>query len=173
MAETFECEVKARDGLRFWVVGNAVATGRETIGRQLTYALLDIERRRQAEALTAQAQASLARVIETAPLAIAQNATNVTGTWAFDVTTDQGTGNPTIVFKQDGETLTGRYTGTFGEADVTGTVKGKDITFSFSADVQGFALTSTYKGTVETATTMKGTLEISQIGTGTFTATKK
>jgi hypothetical protein len=108
-----------------------------------------------------------------APLAIAQSAPNVTGTWAFDVTTDQGTGNPTITFKQEGEKLTGRYTGTFGEADITGTIKGKDLTFSFSADVQGFALTSTYKGTVETATTMKGTLEISQVGNGTFTATKK
>jgi hypothetical protein len=108
-----------------------------------------------------------------APLATAQDAPNVTGTWAFDVTTDQGTGNPTITFKQDGEKLTGHYTGTFGEADLTGTIKGKDITFSFSADVQGFALTSTYKGTVDTATTMKGTLEISQVGAGTFTATKK
>ena len=40
-------------------------------GRQLTYALLDIERRRQAEARMAEAQASLQRIIETAPLAIA------------------------------------------------------------------------------------------------------
>ena len=40
-------------------------------GRQLTYALLDIERRRQAEARSAEAQASLQRVIEMAPLAIA------------------------------------------------------------------------------------------------------
>jgi PAS domain S-box-containing protein len=70
-AETFECRLKARDGREFWVVGNAVVTGRESIGRQLTFALLDIERRRQAEVSIAQAQASLQRVIETAPLAIA------------------------------------------------------------------------------------------------------
>ncbi len=69
-AETFECRVKARDGREFWVVGNAVATGRESTGRQLTYALLDIERRRQAEARTAQAQSSLQRIIGTAPMAI-------------------------------------------------------------------------------------------------------
>ena len=69
-AETFECQVKARDGREFWVVGNAVVTGRESTGRQLTYALLDIERRRQAEARTAEVQASLQRVIEAAPLAI-------------------------------------------------------------------------------------------------------
>jgi PAS domain S-box-containing protein len=69
-AETFECRVKARDGREFWVVGNVVATGREMAGRQLTYALLDIERRRQAEARIAQTQASLQRIIEAAPMAI-------------------------------------------------------------------------------------------------------
>jgi len=69
-AETFECRLRGRDGREFWVVGNAVVTGLEASGRQLTYALLDIERRRQAEALTLQAQASLQRIIETAPLAI-------------------------------------------------------------------------------------------------------
>jgi len=70
-AEAFECRLKARDGREFWVVGNAVMTGREAGGApQLTFALLDIERRRQAEVRIAQAQASLARIIETAPLAI-------------------------------------------------------------------------------------------------------
>ena len=73
-AETFECRVRARDGREFWVVGNAVVTGRdsgrESNRRQLTYALLDIERRRQAEARIAEAQASLQRIIEAAPLAI-------------------------------------------------------------------------------------------------------
>jgi PAS domain S-box-containing protein len=68
-AETFECKVKAKDGREFWVVGNAVATGHAG-GRQLTYALLDIERRRQAEARIAEAQASLQRIIEAAPMSI-------------------------------------------------------------------------------------------------------
>ncbi len=69
-AETFECRVKARDGREFWVVGNAVVTTSETAGRQLTYALLDIERRRQAEARIAEARASMQLIIEAAPLAI-------------------------------------------------------------------------------------------------------
>ena len=72
-AETFECRLRGRDGREFWVVGNAVVTGRESAGAgtQITFALLDIERRRQAEVSIAQAQASLQRIIETAPLAIA------------------------------------------------------------------------------------------------------
>ncbi|MBL8349450.1 MAG: PAS domain S-box protein [Burkholderiaceae bacterium] len=77
-AETFECKLRGRDGREFWVVGNAVVTGRGDTagpepgsGSQVTFALLDIERRRQAEVSIAQAQASLQRIIETAPLAIA------------------------------------------------------------------------------------------------------
>ena len=92
-AETFECRLRARDGREFWVVGNAVVTGwgdgvgaapgsagggaarsdagEARGGSQITFALLDIERRRQAEVSIAQAQASLQRIIDTAPLAIA------------------------------------------------------------------------------------------------------
>ncbi|HWH83349.1 MAG TPA: PAS domain-containing protein, partial [Burkholderiaceae bacterium] len=69
-AETFECRVKARDGREFSIVGNVVCTAREAEGRQLTYALLDIERRREAEARMSQAQSQLQRIIEAAPLAI-------------------------------------------------------------------------------------------------------
>jgi PAS domain S-box-containing protein len=70
-AETFECRLQARDGRQFWVVGNVVATSRDAGGHQHTYALLDIERRRDAEARMSQAQAQLQRLIEAAPLAIA------------------------------------------------------------------------------------------------------
>ncbi|HSN31459.1 MAG TPA: PAS domain S-box protein, partial [Ideonella sp.] len=69
-AATFECRLQARDGRRFWVVGNAVVTHAPVRGRQLTYALLDIERRRNAEQRTAAAEASLRRLTEMAPLAI-------------------------------------------------------------------------------------------------------
>lgn len=69
-AHNFECRMRGRDGREFWVVGNAVATRSDSGARQLTYALLDISRRRQAEARIAEAQASLQRIIELAPLAI-------------------------------------------------------------------------------------------------------
>jgi hypothetical protein len=99
-------------------------------------------------------------------------ATNVTGEWTFNVTTDQGGGTPTLVFKQDGEKLTGKYTGTLGAADLTGTVKGNAIKFTFSVDVQGQMAPVNYEGTVE-KNTMKGTLNIAGAINGTFTGTKK
>ena len=98
--------------------------------------------------------------------------TNVTGEWAFTVTTDQGSGNPTMTFKQDGEKLTGKYNGQFGTADLTGTVKGNAIQFTFTIDVQGQQAPATYKGTVE-KNTMKGSMDIGGMVNGTFTATKK
>lgn len=69
-SHTFECQVVGRDGRVFWVVGNAVVTLDESSQRHITYALLDIDRRRQAEAQSAEAQATLQRIIETAPMAI-------------------------------------------------------------------------------------------------------
>jgi hypothetical protein len=96
----------------------------------------------------------------------------VTGKWAFNVETSAGAGSPTFTFKQDGEKLTGHYTGTFGEAEVTGTIKGADITFSFAADAQGTAVKSTYTGTVD-KDTMKGKLVIEGLGEGTFTAKRQ
>ena len=69
-SEVFECRLRGRDGREFWVIGNAVQTPRENGQTQTTYALLDIDRRRQAEAQSRLAQASLARIIEGAPLAI-------------------------------------------------------------------------------------------------------
>jgi hypothetical protein len=98
--------------------------------------------------------------------------TNVTGEWLFNVTTDQGGGTPTITFKQDGEKLTGKYVGQLGSADLTGTVKGNAIHFTFNIDAQGQQAAVTYDGLVE-KNTMKGKLDIGGMVNGTFTATKK
>jgi len=106
------------------------------------------------------------------PARLGAQATNVTGEWAFNVQTDQGGGTPTITFKQDGEKLTGKYVGQLGNADLTGTVKGSAIHFTFTIDVQGQQAPVTYDGTVE-KNTMKGKLDIGGMVNGTFTATKK
>jgi hypothetical protein len=99
---------------------------------------------------------------------------DVTGTWVFEVQTNAGGGTPTVTFKQDGETLTGHYSSTnLGEADLTGAVRGTDIGFTFTADVQGTAVAVAYKGTIESNTAMKGTISIAGLGDGTFTATRK
>ena len=64
---------------------------------------------------------------------------DVSGTWNAVVELDLGSGEPTFVFKQDGEMLTGTYEGTFGQADLTGKVTGDTIEFTFGAEGVGAA----------------------------------
>jgi hypothetical protein len=110
------------------------------------------------------------------PAAAAQNPArmDVTGKWTFEVTTSAGSGMPTVTFKQAGDTLTGHYSSTnLGEADLTGTVKGKDIGFKFTGTVQGMSVEVTYTGTIESNDAMKGTLDIGGLAQGTFTAKRQ
>ena len=108
----------------------------------------------------------------TAARGAAQAKIDVTGTWAFNVETSAGAGTPSMTFKQDGGKLTGHYTGQLGESDLTGTVKGADIIFTFTIDAQGTMIKATYTGTAD-ATSMKGKLALEGLGEGTFTAKKQ
>ena len=99
---------------------------------------------------------------------------DVTGKWLFNVTTNAGTGTPTVTFKQQGDSITGHYSSqTLGEADLKGTVKDRKINFNFRVEIQGTTLTVTYSGTVEGNDAMKGTIDIGGQATGTFTAKKQ
>ena len=100
---------------------------------------------------------------------------DVTGKWQFTVQTDAGTGTPTVTLKQDGEKLTGHYSSeTLGEADLTGSVKGNDVKFSFSASLQGQSVPVAYSGTLDGKDSMKGTIDIAGgMASGTFTAKKQ
>jgi hypothetical protein len=102
--------------------------------------------------------------------ALTLSAADLTGTWSASVVLDAGSGVATFVFKQDGEKLTGTYSGTVGKADVTGTVKGDQVEWSFEASQVG---TCAYKGSIDSSGKIKGTVVYGQVGSGTFTAEKK
>jgi len=120
-----------------------------------------------------------AAIIVTAFLAVpaaqtAQATVDVTGIWAFEVQTENGTGTPQLTFKQDGEKLTGHYSSQMlGEADLTGTVKGQAIEFVVAANVQGNAIELSFVGTIESKDSMKGKVSFAGMGEGTFTGKRK
>jgi hypothetical protein len=97
---------------------------------------------------------------------------DVTGAWLFTVTTDAGSGTPTMTFKQTGEKLTGRYSGQFGEFDLTGTVIATSIAFAFDATSDAGTLHVEYSGTVD-GDSMKGKTRYGEMAEGTFTAKRK
>ena len=96
-------------------------------------------------------------------------AVNVTGKWDFAVETSAGAGSPNFEFKQEGEKLTGTYSGQLGKANLEGTVKDRNIEFKFAVDVGGNNGTVVYKGTIEQDGTLKGKVELAGLGEGTFT----
>jgi hypothetical protein len=95
-------------------------------------------------------------------------AADISGKWTFTVNLDAGSGTPGFEFVQKGEALTGTYKGTFGEAKLTGTVKGDKVEFNFSSD----AGTAKYSGTLDGATKISGTCDYGEAGKGTFTGVK-
>src|SRR2546426_323814 len=80
-------------------------------------------------------------------LSYAQTA-DMTGKWVFQVETTAGGGTPTFTFKQEGDKLTGHYSGQLGEADLDGTVKGRQMDFKFVTEVQGFGVEAIYSGVI-------------------------
>src|SRR5258708_38569733 len=121
--------------------------------------------------LLAISAASLVTIFMTMVLTVGVYAANVTGEWNLTVESPNGTGTPTVTFKQDGETLTGTYKGRFGEAPLKGTVKGDEIKFSATISPQGQDLQIDYTGTVD-GDTMKGKVKFGDLGEGNFTGKK-
>ncbi|MEO8619678.1 MAG: hypothetical protein ABI625_01360 [bacterium] len=123
---------------------------------------------------TVLATLSVAAIARPADAQTPSRPTDVTGKWLFSVTTSAGTGTPTITFAQKGDSLTGHYSSaTLGESELAGTLKADKIAFSVKVEVQGTALTVVYTGTVERGDSMKGSVDLGGMATGTFTAKKQ
>lgn len=99
-------------------------------------------------------------------LATPMSAQDVTGTWRASVDLNVGAGEPTFVFEQNDGEIKGTYTGTFGGANLQGTIVDDTIEFSFEVPMAGVA---TYTGKIS-GDTMKGTCDYGQIGDGTWEA---
>ena len=104
----------------------------------------------------------------------AQTPADVAGDWALMVDTDAGPTTPSVVLEQDGTELTGHYSSeTLGEADVTGSVSGNEVQFSFSASAQGFDVDVSYTGTLQDDGTLSGQISLGGLGGGTFTGKRR
>lgn len=115
-----------------------------------------------------------AMVLPSALSAQGDTKVDLTGKWLFSVTTDAGTGTPTITLKQTGDTLTGHYSSQLlGEAELKGKVTDRKFSFAVHVEVQGASLVVTYSGTIESTTALKGTVDLGGQGSGTFTAKRQ
>jgi autotransporter translocation and assembly factor TamB len=97
---------------------------------------------------------------------------DVTGTWEMTVESPQGAMTVTANYKQDGETLTGTHVSEMGEAPLKGTVKGTDINYTLTIDMQGQQFTIVHTGKID-GNTITGTADIGGMGTINWTAKRK
>lgn len=103
---------------------------------------------------------------------LAAQEVDVSGTWNMTVESQQGRTNPTVTLEQDGQSLTGQYSSeTLGDAEVTGSVDGNEVTFSFTANVGGQSVPASYTATVE-GDEMSGNLTLAGQEAASFTATR-
>lgn len=89
---------------------------------------------------------------------------DVTGTWIAAVEVAGQTGEPRFAFKQEGDKVSGKYNGSFGEHDVAGTVADDKIEFEFSIPLGKII----YAGTIDNDA-IKGEAKYGDL-VGTWTA---
>ena len=104
-----------------------------------------------------------------APLAMAAS---MDGTWIVNIEAPTGPSKATLVLTQVGDAITGSYTGQFGEAPLTGTASGNDVTITYHVEMQGVPLEVRYVGTVQ-GHSFSGKVIVIGFGEGSFKATKQ
>jgi hypothetical protein len=99
---------------------------------------------------------------------------DVTGTWTVSLELPNISATPTIVLKQDGQSLTGEYQSQqYGKFPLKGTLKGNRIELEFEMSIDGNAVGVSYSGTVVDNDTMKGDVSYGGLADGTFSASRR
>jgi hypothetical protein len=96
---------------------------------------------------------------------------NVAGKWNVSLELESITGHPVILLKQDGEKLTGTYEGRYGQSELKGSIKEKDIEFAVSIVAEGMQTQGVFAGKVN-GDTMSGQVSFEGAGDGTWSATR-
>ena len=90
----------------------------------------------------------LATLTILATAALNAQSKSVDGEWDASMNTPGGEVPMKLVFKVDGEKLTGTVKRSRGDAAIAGTIKGNDINFSYTVDYNGNSLTISFTGKV-------------------------
>jgi hypothetical protein len=96
---------------------------------------------------------------------------NVAGKWNITLQLESITGHPVILLKQDGEKLTGTYEGRYGQSDLKGSIKEKDIEFTVTLVAEGMQTQGVFAGKVN-GDTISGDVSFEGAGDGTWSAAR-
>ena len=105
------------------------------------------------------------------PAANAQTALSVAGEWNASMNTPGGTREFKVIFAQKGDSLSGTVKRATGDVPLKGSVKGSDVTFEYTIDYGGSAITLVVTAKV-TGDDMKGAIDLSGGVSEAFNATR-
>ena len=94
---------------------------------------------------------------------------SIAGEWNATFETPGGPQPLTVIFKLDGEKITGTAKRARGDAAITGTIKGDDISFAYSIDYNGNPVTIAFTGKVK-GDTMGGSISFNDQAGGDWSA---
>lgn len=94
---------------------------------------------------------------------------SVAGEWDAVYNTPGGARSFKLVFSVEGEKITGTAKRSNGDVPLTGTVKGEDISFNYTINYNGNAVTLTFAGKV-TGDTMSGTVYFNESASDEWSA---
>ena len=116
---------------------------------------------------------SLLTILAATAMALAAD-NSITGTWDVQTEVMGNGGSAVCTLKQDGNKVTGTCSSGGADRVVTGEITEKKVVWKHAAEYNGEALTITYSGTVESATSMAGDVNVLPFDVnGTFKARKK
>lgn len=99
---------------------------------------------------------------------------SLTGKWTVELNMSMGQATPTLDLKQNGQKITGTYTGRYGVAPVTGTLKDRAVELKIEINAEGTQVEAWYTGEVAAdGQTMKGTATLGPAGDATWLARKQ
>src|SRR5262249_46889243 len=100
-------------------------------------------------------------------------ALSVAGKWLVELNMSMGQATPGLELKQDGQKITGVYSGRYGNAPVVGTLKDRAIEMKITINAEGTEVEAWYSGEVAAdGQTMKGTATLGPAGDATWLARK-
>ena len=97
---------------------------------------------------------------------------SIAGTWNAVVTMANGGGKPTLAFTVKGDSVTGTVTRPTGESfPLKGTIKGPNLTYTYTVTVEGTPMLVTVKAKVA-GDSLSGTMDFGGQATGQITAAR-
>ena len=104
----------------------------------------------------------------------ADRSLDLTGRWSMALDMSMGPAEPLLELKQEGDRITGTYTGRYGSFELSGTIKARKLAFTFTMGTAADPIEVAFTGEVSAdGESMKGEATLGTMGDATWSAKRE